>query len=243
MAINANYINQFKKIRGIALKKKNRVILAENQFIVREGLKALLAKLDDITVIADVENGADAVDITNKLKPDLLIVDIMMPKMNGIEVIREVKSELSELKCLVLSAYQEDEYIFASMEAGADGYLLKDTSFDELKVAIKSILQGKSYIGADITKIVLDGFLYRKNTPQNDNSYTTRWDILTKREKEIASKIADGSTNKQIADQLYISIKTVATHRSNIMKKLNISNSSALTAFVIERRNALQSLS
>ena len=243
MAINANYINQFKKIRGIALKKKKRVILAENQFIVREGLKALLAKLDDITVIADVENGADAVDITNKLKPDLLIVDIMMPKMNGIEVIREVKSELSELKCLVLSAYQEDEYIFASMEAGADGYLLKDTSFDELKVAIKSILQGKSYIGADITKIVLDGFLYRKNTPQNDNSYTTRWDILTKREKEIASKIADGSTNKQIADQLYISIKTVATHRSNIMKKLNISNSSALTAFVIERRNALQSLS
>ncbi|KPA16772.1 two component transcriptional regulator, LuxR family [Candidatus Magnetomorum sp. HK-1] len=225
------------------MNKKSRVILAENQFIVREGLKALLAKLEYLTVIADVDNGAEAVEIIKKTKPDLIIVDIMMPKMNGIEVIREVKKELPSLKCLVLSAYQEDEYIFASMEAGADGYLLKDTSFDELKIAIKSILQGKSYIGADITKVVLDGFLYRKNTPQNDTSYTTRWDMLTRREKEIANNIANGVSNKNIADQLCISIKTVATHRSNIMKKLNISNSSALTAFVIERRNALQTLS
>jgi len=225
------------------MKKKTSVVLAENQFIVREGIKALLSKMDDITIIGDVDNGADAIKMIIEKSPDLVIVDIMMPKKNGIEVIRHVKSTTPDVKCMVLSAYQEDEYIFASMKAGANGYLLKDSSFEELKIAIRSIIQGKSYIGSDIANVFLNGMLHRNSSFQQDNPYTSKWDSLTQREKEIANMIATGKNNKEIASDLCISIKTVGTHRSNIMRKLKLNNSAALTAFVIERKNTIQLLS
>jgi DNA-binding NarL/FixJ family response regulator len=163
------------------------------------------------------------------LKPDLILTDLSMPRMNGMEAIKEIKRESPASKVLVLTVHRAEEYILAAFRAGADGYLLKDSTHSELVMAVKKVLSGKPYISPEISEKVIEGYLEGKKTLKS----RTSWETLTQREREILKLIAEGYRNKQIADDLCISVKTVEKHRANLMEKLDLHNIQALTTFAI----------
>ncbi len=211
--------------------EKCRIVIAEDHTILREGLRALLSSNPAFEVIGEAEDGLDAIRCVEKLIPDLVLMDLTMPRINGMEVIKELKRRCPEIKIIVLTVHRTEEYVFASLHAGADGYVLKDATYDELLLAIENVLKGKSYLSPAISRGVITGYVEGKGILE----YKTSWDTLTQREKEILKLIAEGHKNKEIADYLYVSVKTVDKHRTNLMKKLDLHNVSALTAFAIEK--------
>lgn len=211
--------------------EKCRIVIAEDHTILREGLRALLSSNPDFEVIGEAEDGLDAIRCVEKLMPDLVLMDLTMPRMNGMEVIKEIKRRCPEVKIIVLTVHRTEEYVFASLHAGADGYVLKDATSDELLLAIGNVLKGKSYLSPTISRGVITGYVEGKGNLE----YKSSWDTLTQREKEILKLIAEGHKNKEIADFLCVSVKTVDKHRTNLMKKLDLHNVSALTAFAIEK--------
>jgi DNA-binding NarL/FixJ family response regulator len=211
--------------------EKKKIVIAEDQKILREGLKALLISSDDLEVVGEAEDGLNAIQCVEKFTPELLLLDLSMPKMSGISVIKEIKSQSTETKILVLTVHESEEYILEVFKSGADGYCLKDASHSELLVAIKSVLSGKRYISPGISGKVLEGYLDDRETLKSSSS----WDSLTQREREILKLVGEGYKNKEIADYLCISAKTVEKHRSNIMKKLDLHTASALTAYAIKK--------
>ncbi|OIR16350.1 oxygen regulatory protein NreC [mine drainage metagenome] len=210
---------------------KRRIMIVENHTLLRAGLRMLLSQDDDLEVIGEADNGREAIKIALKLIPHLILTDLNMPGMSGIEATRAIKMLLPETKVLVLTAHKTDEYIHESLKAGADGYILKEATHSELSVAIHSILNGKTYLSPDISERVINGYL----NPGNTTSLTSAWDTLTFREREILKLVAEGHANKHIADYLCLSVKTVEKHRSNLMKKLDLHNASTLTAYAIEK--------
>ena len=210
---------------------KYRIVIAEDHTILREGLRSLLTSGSEFEVVGEAEDGREAIRCVEKLKPDLILTDLSMPRMNGMEAIREIKKRSPETKILVLTVHKTEEYILATVRAGADGYLLKDSTHAELLMAVKHVLSGKRYISPGISDKVLDGYLDGRRTLKT----RTSWETLTQREREILKLIAEGYKNKEIADDLCISVKTVEKHRSNLMEKLNLHNVQALTAFAIEK--------
>lgn len=210
---------------------KRRIMIVENHTLLRAGLRMLLSQDDDLEVIGEADNGREAIKIALKLVPHLILTDLNMPGMNGIEATRAIKMLLPETKILVLTAHKTDEYIHESLKAGADGYILKEATHSELSVAIHSILNGKTYLSPDISERVINGYL----NPGNTTNLTSAWDTLTFREREILKLVAEGHANKHIADYLCLSVKTVEKHRSNLMKKLDLHNASTLTAYAIEK--------
>lgn len=211
--------------------EKKKIVVAEDQKILREGLKSLLSSSDDFEVVGEAEDGLNAVRCVEKFSPELLLLDISMPKMSGISAIKEIKSQFTETKILVLTVHESEEYILEVFKSGADGYCLKDASHSELMVAIKSVLSGKRYISPGISGKVLEGYLGDRETLKPNSS----WDSLTQREREILKLVGEGYKNKDIADYLCISAKTVEKHRSNIMEKLDLHTASALTAYAIKK--------
>jgi len=212
--------------------KQKQIVLVEDHSLVRDGFKMLISKHSHLNIIDEAENGVEAIMKIEKIKPDLAIVDLKLPQMNGIDVIRRISKTSPETKVLVCTAHVENEYVYASLEAGAKGFLLKYADQNEVILAINSILNGKSFISPDITEPVINGYL----NVSEDSHHNKLWSKLTNREKEVINLIAEGYTSKKIAKLLFISIKTVETHRSNIMKKLNFNNSSQITSFVIKKR-------
>jgi len=210
---------------------KYRIVIAEDHTILREGLRSLLTSGSEFEVVGEAEDGREAIRCVEKLKPDLILTDLSMPRMNGMEAIREIKKRSPETKILVLTVHKTEEYILATVRAGADGYLLKDSTHAELLMAVKHVLSGKRYISPGISDKVLDGYLDGRRTLKT----RTSWETLTQREREILKLIAEGYRNKEIAEELCISVKTVEKHRSNLMEKLNLHNVQALTAFAIEK--------
>jgi DNA-binding NarL/FixJ family response regulator len=210
---------------------KYRIVIAEDHTILREGLRSLLTSGSEFEVVGEAEDGREAIRCVEKLKPDLILTDLSMPRMNGMEAIREIKKRSPETKILVLTVHKTEEYILATVRAGADGYLLKDSTHAELLMAVKHVLSGKRYISPGISDKVLDGYLEGRKTLKT----RTSWETLTQREREILKLIAEGYRNKEIAEELCISVKTVEKHRSNLMEKLNLHNIQALTAFAIEK--------
>jgi len=210
---------------------KKKVVIAEDHTILREGLKALLASDPDLQVVGEAGDGQEAILIARALKPDLLLLDLSMPRMNGIDAIRDIKQQSPETKILILTVHKAEEYILASLDAGADGYILKDATRIELLLAIKSVLGGKRYLSPEISEKIITGYLEAKRT----NRERSAGDVLTTREREIIKLIAEGYKNKAIADYLCVSLKTIQKHRENLMKKLNLHSSSALTAYAMER--------
>lgn len=210
---------------------KSKIVLAEDHTILREGLKSLLSSSQDFEVIGEAADGREAIRCVEKLKPDLILIDLSMPRMNGMEAIREIRRISKEVKILVLTVHKSEEYILATFKAGADGYVLKDATHEELLMAIKSVLKGRNYISPEISEKVLEGYLEGRKRLKSQTS----WETLTSREREILKLIAEGYKNKEIAEELCISVKTVEKHRSNIMEKLNLHNVQALTAFAIEK--------
>lgn len=215
----------------LRLGEKSRILIVEDHTLLRAGLRALLSQDADIEIVGEAENGRDAVQMIGTLSPDLVLTDLSMPGMNGIEAIVDIKRRYPSTRVLVLTIHKTEEYIHESLRAGADGYILKDASHDELRIAIRSVLSGKTYLSPDISAKVINGYLGTDNA----NTPSSPWDSLTHREREVLKLVAEGRPNKYIADYFCLSIKTVEKHRSNLMKKLDLHNASTLTAYAIER--------
>jgi DNA-binding NarL/FixJ family response regulator len=209
---------------------KTRVIIAEDHKLFREGLISLLDQLENFVVLAEAENGLEAIRCTRKHQPELLLLDLSMPRMNGISVIKEIKSQFPAIKILALTIHQDEQYVLEAFKSGVDGYCLKDAGRNELRLAIDSIMTGKRYISPTISGSILNGYLSDRNKDRSRSS----WDTLTQREREVLKLVGEGYLNKAIAELLCISVKTVEKHRSNIMKKLDLHNASGLTAYAIE---------
>jgi DNA-binding NarL/FixJ family response regulator len=219
-----------KRIGGI-MDGKKRIFLVEDHTLLRAGLRALLSQDPDLEIVGEADNGRDAIRAIGSLAPHLVLMDLSMPGMNGIEAMQDIKRRNPDTRVLVLTIHKTDEYIHESLRAGADGYILKDATHDELRVAIRSVLNGKTYLSPDISGKVIHGYL---GIGKAANVGST-WDTLTHREREVLKLVAEGHPNKYIADYLCLSIKTVEKHRSNLMKKLDLHNASTLTSYAIEK--------
>lgn len=204
--------------------EKIKVVLADDHVVVRSGIKNLLENEGDVEVIGEASNGEEALKVVEKLKPDLLIIDIRMPEMNGLDATKILTQSGSSTKALILSMHDDEDYILQSIESGASGYLLKDTSKDEFMKAIKTIHQGGKYFSGDISQVLVNSYLNVKDRKVTKKMTGINHYDITKREKQILKMIADGIGNKEIAEQLGKSIRTIETHRFNIMKKLKVNN-------------------
>lgn len=211
--------------------KRQKIILAEDQTLVRKGLRALLSSEAELEIVAEAENGIEAIRSSAMHNPDLILLDLAMPKLSGLSAIKEIKRQSPETKILALTLHTSEEYILEAFKSGADGYCLKNDTHAELLTAIKSVLSGKNYLSPAISGKVLEGYLNGKQRIKSDTS----WEKLTSREKEVLKLVGEGYTSTEIADILYISDKTVDKHRSNIMNKLDLHSATALTAYAIEK--------
>ncbi len=211
--------------------QKYRVVIAEDHAIIREGLRSLLSSAKEFEIVAEAQDGREALHLIEQLKPDLVLTDLSMPRMDGMDVIETIKRQRPQTKIIALTVHRGEEYVLATLKAGVDGYVLKEASYAELILAIRSVLKGKHYLSPEISGKLIEGYLDGRKTVK----IKSIWETLTKREREILKLIAEGYKNKEMAEQLYISVNTVEKHRSNIMDKLNIHSTAALIAFAIEK--------
>ena len=213
------------------MNQKYRVVIVEDQTIIREGLRSLLTSAKEFDVVGEAEDGREAIRCIEKCKPDLVLTDLSMPRMNGTDMIETIKKQSPKTKVIALTVHQEEEYVLATLKAGVDGYLLKETSYPELLVAIRSVLKGNHYLSPEISGKLISGYLEGRKSFKIDSL----WETLTRREREILKLIAEGYKNKEIAEYLCISAKTVETHRANLMRKLDLHNTAALVALATEK--------
>ena len=209
------------------------IILADDHALVRDGIRRLLEDESDLDVIGEADDGEAMLDLVRSAKPDLAIVDIRMPRLNGIEAVRRLQQEGNPTPCLMLSMHDSEEYVLQSIDAGAFGYLLKDASRDEFLRAVHTIVGGDRYFSGDLSNILI------RQLVKSDGGVSTPGAgreevVLTRRERQILPIILQGATNQEIADQLELSRRTVETHRFNMMKKLGVSNSGELNRRVRE---------
>jgi DNA-binding NarL/FixJ family response regulator len=210
---------------------KHRIVLVEDHTILREGLRSLLREHDNLQVVGEAADGRSGIRLTLSQKPDLVLMDLSMPKMNGFEAIREIKKTEPDIKIIALTVHNTEEYILMTLQAGADGYVLKDATHDELIMAIRQVLSGKRFLSPSVSGKVIEGYLEgKKNT-----HFTSPMDSLTHREREVLKLIAEGHKNKDVAEFLCISLKTVEKHRANLMRKLDLHNTSALTLYAVKK--------
>ena len=202
------------------------IALVDDHMLVRNGIKSLLEEERDLHVIAEGSNGYEAIEIVEKHKPDILIIDVRMPELNGIDAVQKIQEKGNKSRSIVLSMHDSEEYILQSIKAGAFGYLLKDTDKKEFIKAIHTVHSGEKYFSGDISNIIVSNLLQNDNTSkvstssnQNDDPFS-----LTKKEKQILKLILTGKTNSEISDALQNSKRTIETHRFNLMKKMNVKN-------------------
>lgn len=208
------------------------VLLADDHVIVRQGLRLLLESEPDITVVGEAENGRQALQLARELRPDVIIMDIAMPNLNGLEATRQIAKEVPASKLLILSSYNDDEYVHEVIQAGAFGYLLKQTAANDLIKAMREAISGHAYFSPTISKRLAER--HREAFLQGRPSQG-KTDPLTSRESEVLQLIAEGRLNKQIAAELSISVKTVEKHRQQLMNKLNIHDIAGLTRYAISK--------
>lgn len=210
--------------------KKLRILIADDHGLVRRGARALLQARHGWRVVSEAANGREAVEKATKLKPDVAIVDISMPELDGIEVVRQIREAVPDTKVLVLTMHESDQMVRRALDAGARGYLLKSDLTDCLAKAVKAIADGKRFLTPKVSEIVLEGFLNtRSQHPQGERTGTR----TTPRESEIIRLLAEGKTNKEIAALLGITVRTVETHRSKIMLKLGLHSLAELIHFAM----------
>jgi len=211
--------------------KNVRIVLAEDHTILREGLRALLSADAKFEIVGEAADGRQAVRAVEKLGPDLVMMDLSMPRMTGMDAIREIKKRYPETKIIALTVHKTEEYLRTTLQVGANAYVLKDATRDELLMAIENVLKGQTYLSPGVSEKVIEGYLEGKESRLPSSTLG----LLSPREREILKLIAEGYKNKEIAADLCISLKTVEKHRANLMKKLDLHNAAALTAYAIEQ--------
>ena len=207
-----------------------RILLADDHKITRQGLCSLLGEQADMEVVAEAEEGRTAVRLVRELLPEVVIMDVSMPDLNGIEATRQIVGEFNDVKIIALSMHSDTLFVSEMLRSGASGYLLKDCAFEELAQAIRTVVAGKIYLSPAISGVLVDDYLHRMSRADFSGS-----DVLTDREREVLQLIAEGKSTKQIALKLHISVKTVETHRRQIMNKLNIYSVAELTKYAIRK--------
>jgi len=213
------------------MKKAFNIVIAEDHTILREGLKSLLSSQPDLKIVGEAGDGLEAIRCVQNHSPDMILLDLSMPRMTGLDAIKEIKRVNSDTRIIVLTVHSTEEYILATLQAGADGYVLKDAHSTELLTAIRHVLDGHRYLSPSISGTIIDGLLQGKKA----SAIRSAWETLTQREREILKLVAEGHKNKDIADLLCISVKTVEKHRANLMEKLDLHNVAALTALAAEK--------
>ncbi len=206
-----------------------KIMLVDNHRVMREGLRILIDSEKDMKVIAEADNGREALSISTKHRPDIILMDVMMPDMNGIEAARRIHSQFETVRVLALSMYDDRHYVAEMLRAGASGYLLKDCAFMELSRAIRTVAEGKFYLSPSISGMVIDEYIKMLENGGGEETIST----LTSREREILQLIAEGKSTRDIATSINVSVKTVETHRYHIMQKINVTSIAELTKFAI----------
>ncbi|MBW1990848.1 MAG: response regulator transcription factor [Deltaproteobacteria bacterium] len=212
-----------------------KIIIVDDHQIVRQGLSTLLAKEPDMEVVAEAENGRRAVQLSKELSPHVVIMDVNMPDLNGIEATRQILHASPAIKVIALSMHTDRRFVVNMLKAGASGYLLKDCAFEELANAIRLVMANKTYLSPGVSDIVIKDYVQGLATPSS-----SAFSVLTNREREVLQLMAEGKTTSQIAELLHISVKTVETHRQQVMHKLGIHSIAELTKYAI--REGLTSL-
>ena len=213
-----------------------RIVLADNHRVLRDGLKSLIAKQMGMEVVGEADDGFAVVRLVHDLKPDVVVMDIGMPNLNGIEATRQIVTEDEGIKVLALSQYSDPRMVSEIFRAGAKGYVLKDCAFDELTRAVNAVYTGRTYVSSDVAGDLINRHVRRSDSPEQTSAFSQ----LRDREREVLQLMAEGNTTKGTATKLYRSAKTVETHRRNIMRKLNLHSLAELTKYAV--RQGLTSL-
>jgi DNA-binding NarL/FixJ family response regulator len=209
-----------------------RVLIAEDHLMVRAGIRALLEKAGDIHILGEVSNGQEAIEMTSDLKPDVLIMDIMMPRLNGIQAAENIRKLNLSTRILLLSMYSDEGLVYQALQSGVKGYVLKSSVSDELLWAVHTIASGKTYLSSQISEIVVENAVHPRPPGQDHDPLSN----ISPREKEILQLIAEEHTSGEIAKMLFISEKTVEKHRASLMEKLNVRNLAGLVRLAIRYR-------
>jgi len=211
--------------------KKVRILLADDHTVMRAGLRALLERQPNLEVVGEAEDGRQTVELASLHVPDVVVMDIAMPNLNGVEATRRMVSKQPAISVVILSMYSDESYVMRALEAGARAYLLKDSAVTDLIRAIEAVSQGKSFFSPKISRILAEEYVRALRQKGAADSY----ELLTPREREILQLLAEGKTNKEVATSLNISIYTAETHRGNILQKLNLHSSAELVLYAVRK--------
>lgn len=209
-----------------------RVLIAEDHLMVRAGIRALLEKAGDINVLGEASNGSEAIELAEKLQPDVLIMDIMMPRLNGIQTAEKMRELKHPARILLLSMYADEGLVYQALQCGVKGYVLKSSVSDELLWAVRAVANGKTYLSSPISEIVVESAIHPHSASKGGDPFSN----LSPREKEILQLIAEEHTSGEIAKMLFISEKTVEKHRASLMEKLNVRNLAGLVRVAVKYR-------
>ena len=211
--------------------KKIRVLLADDHTLMRRGLRLIVEQQPDLVVVGEAEDGRQAVALSASVKPDVAVLDIGMPNLNGIEAAKQITDGESGAAVVILSMHADETYILRALRAGARGYLLKDSAESDLVRAIRSVAEGKSFFSPAVSKVMLEDYVKKLLRTGSEDSY----DLLTPREREILQLVAEGKSNKEVANLLHLSVYTVETHRANIMEKLKLKSVPELILYAVRK--------
>ena len=211
--------------------RKLRIILADDHKLMRSGLRVLIEQQPDLSIVGEARDGREAVSLANSLRPDVAVLDISMPNLNGIEAASQITQSRKEIGVIILSMHPDESYVLRALKSGAKGYLLKDSAESDLIRALHAIADGKSFFSPAVSKVLLDDYVRKLRRSGAEDAY----DLLTGREREIFQLVAEGKSNKEVANLLNLSVYTVETHRSNIMRKLSLKGVPELTLYAVRK--------
>ena len=211
--------------------KQIRVLLADDHTLIRAGLRRVAEAQPDIAVVGEAENGRQAVSMSQSLKPDVVVMDIGMPSLNGIEASRQIQAARPDTQIVMLSMHSDETYVLRALRAGAKGYLLKDSAEEDLARAIHAAAEGRSFFSPAVSKVLLEDYMRTLQRSGSEDSY----DLLTPREREILQLVAEGNSSKEIGNLLHLSVYTVETHRARIMQKLNFKGIPELILYAVRK--------
>jgi DNA-binding NarL/FixJ family response regulator len=212
-----------------------RILLADDHALVRAGFRALIGSLSDVQVVAEAEDGRKALQLVREHVPNIVLMDISMPELNGLDATEQIMREYPRVKVIILSMHTSEEYVLQALDVGASGYLLKDADLSELELALRSVVRGEIYLSPAVSKHVIRNYLDRTGERSATSARISSIGGLTSRQREVLQLIAEGYTSQDIAEQLFISVKTVEKHRYQIMERLDIHNIAGLVRYAVEQ--------